>query len=233
MSGIALMDSKQRIQEVEYDRSYHWTLNRNGKALYDLRTKKVIELLKDLKGKRCLDTGCGDGKFTSALSSRAKEVLGIDCSKRAIRFSKKLVPEATFLMADASQLCFKDEAFDVVTCMDVMEHLPKDKGERAIKEMYRVIKRKGILIFSVPSKNIPLEKKHYTHFNEADLSKMLEISVNEIVFIGCGIYYPAINRFKDIPIIWRIFHKLIVRTCVPNRSITIIAKVNANDLCAK
>ena len=154
MSETTLIGSKQKIQEAEYDRPYHWMLNRNGKLLYDLRTRKVLEFLQgagNLKDKRCLDVGCGDGKFTSTLLSIDKDTLGNDYSKRAIRLSRNLVPEATFLATDASQLCFKDETFDLITCLDVMEHLLKDRRKKAIQEMYRVIKKRaraGYIILS-------------------------------------------------------------------------------------
>jgi ubiquinone/menaquinone biosynthesis C-methylase UbiE len=187
-----------------------------------------MKLLKDLKRERCLDVGCGDGKFTSALPSEVKDVLGIDYSERAVHFAKNLVPEATFLVADAAHLCFKDETFDVVTCLDVMEHLPKYKRERTIKEMYRVIKRRGIFIFSVPSKNMPLIKKHYTHFDKADFSKILARVLqldDEITFVGCGVYYPIFDRVQNFPIVWRLINKLIIKTCAPDRARTLIVKV--------
>lgn len=220
-----LSENRQRIQEGQYEQPYHWILSRNAKGLYDLRTKIVMELLGDLKGKKVLDVGCGDGKFTSALTSRAVEVQGIDLSKRAILFAKNLVRKATFLVVDASHLCFKNETFDIITCLDVMEHLPENERERTIREVYRVIKKKGILIFSVPSKNMPLIKKHYIHFDKTDLVKFFSAHLaDEIMFIGCGVYYPIIYRFQNWPIIWKLVNKLIVKTCSPNRAMTLIMK---------
>jgi hypothetical protein len=48
-----------------------------------------------------------------------------------------------------------------------------------------------------------------------------------------GVYYPIVRKFKDFPAIWRIFCKLILKTCAPSRSMHLIVKANAGDLSEK
>ncbi len=196
------MNRKREIQEQQYQQPYHWMLSKNSKALYDLRTHIVQTMASPLAGKQCLDVGCGDGKFASSLVASAAEVTGIDISEKALRFAQCLVPEVRFLKMDVTNLQFSDESFDVVTCLDTLEHLPDSEVRKAIVEMSRVLKRDGHLIVSVPSHNKKLEEKHYRHYNTDELQSVLKEQFDEISITGCGIYVPLITKFLNYPKIW-------------------------------
>lgn len=57
----------------------------------------------------------------------------------------------TFQLGKAEELPWDDEHFDIVICSEVLEHLPEP--EKAISEIYRVLKRDGIGIFSTPNRD--------------------------------------------------------------------------------
>ncbi len=208
-----------------YEQPYHWMLSLNYKALYDLRNKIVIDLVKDHQCFRWLDVGCGDGKFVSLLTEISSNIVGIDISERGLRFGKCLVPGAFLCLMDSKKMAFNDLCFDVVSCLDVIEHLSDQELEETIYEIYRVLKEDGILIISVPSKNKPLESKHYRHYNVADIYKLASLYFIPIEIVGCGRYYPFIKHFFNLPIIWRLINKLVIKECPPDNSFTIVAKL--------
>jgi SAM-dependent methyltransferase len=94
-----------------------------------------------------LDVGCGLGIFLDLLYKKRKiKGIGIDISEVKVNFCKKQGILAE--VGDAGNLKFNDLSFDVVTALEVLEHLPYGTYERALKEIARCA-RKAIII-SVP-----------------------------------------------------------------------------------
>lgn len=102
------------------------------------------------KGRRykILDIGCGTGELAYQLADDLKdsEIHGIDISKTMIDKAKvkKGNHNVKFKVGDVEDLPYKDNAFDVITCSHSFHHYP-DK-EKAISEMYRVLKHDGRLM---------------------------------------------------------------------------------------
>lgn len=96
---------------------------------------------------RVLDAGCGTGGNFSFLDAYGR-VEGCDYSEEAIRFCNM---RGTHLAQEASiyELPFKDASFDLVTCLDVIEHLRFDLP--AFRELNRVLKPGGYLLVTLPS----------------------------------------------------------------------------------
>jgi ubiquinone/menaquinone biosynthesis C-methylase UbiE len=114
-------------------------------------------------GARVLDAGCGTGLLTLAFlraHRRPANITSIDLSVRSLqtarRAAQKLRPaprrEVTFAQANALQLPFADETFDLVMTSGVLEYLPLSDG---LQEMARVLAPGGILFF-VPVRPSPL-----------------------------------------------------------------------------
>ena len=98
---------------------------------------------------RCLDVGCGTGGFLNRLSDEGFAV-GMDHQAQALQFcrargNKRLV------CSDLSRTPwpFKDAAFDVVTGLDVVEHVEDDAA--LVAEIHRVLKPGGIVVVNVPA----------------------------------------------------------------------------------
>lgn len=90
-----------------------------------------------------LDVGCGNGAFVNRLSGKYGRVCGVDRSEAALSFVK-----TEKQLARVDQLPFASGEFDLVACMEVIEHLPQRVYEQALAEIARVA-GKWILI-SVP-----------------------------------------------------------------------------------
>ena len=96
-----------------------------------------------------VDLGCGNGAFVNGLlgqcSGRFGRVVGLDSSQEALRHVK-----AEAAQGSIAELPFEDESFDLVTCMETLEHLSQADFQRAVDEMQRV-SRKYILL-TVPNR---------------------------------------------------------------------------------
>ncbi len=96
-----------------------------------------------------LDVGCGPGRDARIFANKGYEVIGVDLSKNMIAAARKRVKNAKFKVMDIVNLKFKDNFFDGVWANAILMHLPKKDVTKAISEIRRVIKNKGIFYLSV------------------------------------------------------------------------------------
>ena len=116
-----------------------------------LWSRETINLPRALKGRRILELGAGNGKtLKSILKQKPDSVIAIDFSSEAIRQCKTLFPicrHLTLLNANILNLPFNTNDFDVIVCYYILNNLLKKERQRAVKEIYRVLKPKGKIIF--------------------------------------------------------------------------------------
>lgn len=124
------------------------------KYWHSRRFNEIKKIIGDEKFKTMLDVGCHSGKFTHELSKKTPKtkIYGIDISKEAINYAKKSYKNISFKVAEAKKLPFKNASFDLVTCLEVMEHI--EKPNLVLKEIKRVIEDNGKIIILVPSENL-------------------------------------------------------------------------------
>lgn len=94
-----------------------------------------------------LDMGCGPGNMTDYLTGFG-DVVGSDLSEDALVYSKTRGNDKLF-MGLGESLPLKDETFDLLVALDVLEHI--DEEARATEELYRVIRPGGRLCMTVPA----------------------------------------------------------------------------------
>jgi ubiquinone/menaquinone biosynthesis C-methylase UbiE len=110
--------------------------------------RQVLEYLVPLKGKRVLEVACSRGGFASRMASMGAVTFGADFPTTALQIARrKLLKNATAqlepVQADAQQLPYADESFDIVVSCETIEHLP-DPGS-ALKEKARICRTGGLL----------------------------------------------------------------------------------------
>ncbi|MEM9465438.1 MAG: class I SAM-dependent methyltransferase [Actinomycetota bacterium] len=130
---------------------------------------------------RFLDVGVGAGQFVNAVARahRFDEIHGLD----RIRFNKYLELDDGIVRHEGSiaDLPFPDDHFDVVTCMEVLEHLPEDAYEVGIAELRRVCR--GQLLMSVPYEEPePIFRGHNRRYEFAELRR--DFPDAELVCLG-------------------------------------------------
>lgn len=99
--------------------------------------------------KTLVDCGCGNGLFLNALSREKPGIQchGFDRSQAALNYVK-----CENSIGDVTNIQFGDNSFDCVTCLEVIEHLPVDVFDIALKELARVSSK--YIIISVPYKEV-------------------------------------------------------------------------------
>jgi SAM-dependent methyltransferase len=123
-----------------------WTRN-------ELNNPAMFEMLGDIKDKKILDLGCGEGFNSRLMAANGALVTGVDFSKNMIELAiqeekgEKLGIE--YYVADAADLSiFEDQIFDIIASFMAIQDVADYKG--AIKEANRVLKDSGRFVFIIP-----------------------------------------------------------------------------------
>jgi 2-polyprenyl-3-methyl-5-hydroxy-6-metoxy-1,4-benzoquinol methylase len=179
----------QDRDEIEFDKynrhgAYHWDQISihpvKSNSFVKGRYIKCIELLKDkcdMKNKKILDLGCGDGALSYLLWKKGSIVYGIDNSEIAIKYAKKKHTEfntnCQFLLADCYKTEFDSNYFDCVVCTDVMEHILEPL--KLLTETKRVLKPEGYAVISTPIRFTykPLDKMHMLEWFQEEFEDMV------------------------------------------------------------
>ena len=105
-------------------------------------------------GRRVLDAGCGVGYGSLLLrAAGAASVTGVDVAQEAVEAAARRAGDvAQFQVADITSLPFEDASFDVVVCVETIEHV--SHPDDALDELRRVLTRDGLLIVSSPNRNV-------------------------------------------------------------------------------
>lgn len=102
------------------------------------------------KGRKVLELGVGNGKtLRGILKQEPKQVVAVDISSEALSQIKREFQDARveLIKADITKLPFKDNEFDVVVCYYTLNNLLERERQIAADEIYRVLKKKGKLVF--------------------------------------------------------------------------------------
>lgn len=151
------MKSKDTEKFTEYYRQKHVTdtYDKQREATEYRRRKRALELkyfldLIDKKeSEKILELGCSSGFLTKYLG----KVTAIDTSEDMLKITHDKNPSANCIHADMFEMPFKDKSFDKVVTMRVWNHLNHEDLKKALKEVKRVLKSGGHLIFDIEEKN--------------------------------------------------------------------------------
>jgi ubiquinone/menaquinone biosynthesis C-methylase UbiE len=199
-------------------------------------------------GMNILELGCGTGYFTKELTGFGANITAIDVSPELLEIAEKTVttPSVTFLIENAFQMTFTDASFDMVIGSSVLHHLDV---ERAIPEIYRVLKPGGSITFTEPNmmnpqiaaeRNIPYFRRKLgnspdeTAFFRWSLKKKLVTAGFSNVYIHpFDFLHPAVPQ-KKIPLISKIGNVLertfLVKEIAGSLIINAEKKINSKNL---
>lgn len=141
------MEKRKEKEIIHYDLSVNDFNRRNFEGFnpFNLQSYKFsMTLVKDkCKNKNVLDYGCGNGIHSLWLEKYAKEVIGIDLSRKSLEVARKRTKKGKFLLMDCEEMDFEDNSFNLIFDGGTFSSLDLDK---ALPELARVLKQDGFLI---------------------------------------------------------------------------------------
>ena len=135
-----------------------WDPESEFKPLHQINPLRLdwIDRIAKLAGKSALDVGCGGGILTEAMARRGARVKGIDLAEKALKVAQLHLHESALAVdyeaVSAEDLAARSPgAFDVVTCMELLEHVPEPSS--TVAACARLAKPGGRVFFSTINRN--------------------------------------------------------------------------------
>jgi 2-polyprenyl-6-hydroxyphenyl methylase / 3-demethylubiquinone-9 3-methyltransferase len=136
-----------------------WDPDSEFRPLHQINPLRLdwIQSHQPLAGQRVLDVGCGGGILSDAMARKDAQVLGIDLATKALKVAQLHALEANtpnieYREVSVEALAIEEPAaFDVVTCMEMLEHVP-DPGS-VVRACARLVKPGGWVFFSTINRN--------------------------------------------------------------------------------
>lgn len=138
--------------------SQWWDPNGKFRPLHDinpLRLELIDKTVGRIKGKRVIDIGCGGGLVSEGMAKAGANVIGVDMASKALSVAKLHALESgasvDYREATAEQMAEEmPGAFDVVTCLEMLEHVPDPKS--VVAACAKLAKPGGHVFFSTISR---------------------------------------------------------------------------------
>lgn len=116
-----------------------------------------VDQIASLRGKRVLDVGCGGGILSEAMARRGAQVTGIDLAPQTIEVAELHALESQLTIryvreAAESHAAHSAGAYDVITCMEMLEHVPEP--ESVLWALHDLVRPGGDVFVSTLNRNI-------------------------------------------------------------------------------
>ncbi len=150
--GRRVMVALYDLYAARYDRIKQF----DETADITLISQPLLDRIAPLDNPLILDVATGTARVPLIMARNARfrgRVIGLDASRRMLEKAREKVVAGRFesfitlLREDASELPFKDDSFDVVTCLEALEFMPRP--QEALAEMIRVLRPGGLLLTSI------------------------------------------------------------------------------------
>ncbi|NMG63514.1 bifunctional 2-polyprenyl-6-hydroxyphenol methylase/3-demethylubiquinol 3-O-methyltransferase UbiG [Azoarcus indigens] len=136
-----------------------WDPTSEFKPLHEINPLRLdwIDSCATLSGKKVLDVGCGGGILSESMAARGAHVTGLDLSEKALGVARLHLFESgrkvDYQLSSAEAYAAEHAAtFDVVTCMEMLEHVPDPAS--TIAACARMVKPGGDVFFSTLNRNL-------------------------------------------------------------------------------
>jgi 2-polyprenyl-6-hydroxyphenyl methylase/3-demethylubiquinone-9 3-methyltransferase len=135
-----------------------WDPTSEFRPLHEINPLRLewINSLAPLAGKNVIDIGCGGGVLSESMARKGAKVTGIDLSKKALKVadlhSLESGVEVRYKLISAEEMAAEEpEQFDIVTCMEMLEHVPNPAS--VVRAAAALAKPGGKVFFSTLNRN--------------------------------------------------------------------------------
>jgi 2-polyprenyl-6-hydroxyphenyl methylase/3-demethylubiquinone-9 3-methyltransferase len=160
VSAIMMVMNADPLELQKFSELAHrwWDPTSEFRPLHEINPLRLewINALVPLAGKRVLDVGCGGGILTEAIAKKGANVKGIDLSEKALKVAELHSLESgvqvNYELIAAEALAAREAGqYDVVTCMEMLEHVPDPSA--IVQACATLVKPGGRLFFSTLNRN--------------------------------------------------------------------------------
>ena len=182
------------------------TVNPISRLLIGRFYSRLATIVRQLQPASVLDAGCGEGETIFRLRPLLPDdVLGCDANPECVRFASERFDEFHFSVKDIYDLPYATGQFDLVLCLEVLEHL--ERPQQALEQLWRVTKKH--LIVSVPQEpffrfgnflrgkylgTLGNHPEHIQHWNRRRFRQFLAQRVDQVEVHSCGPWLIAHGR---------------------------------------
>jgi 2-polyprenyl-6-hydroxyphenyl methylase/3-demethylubiquinone-9 3-methyltransferase len=154
------MSNADQLELDKFSQLAHrwWDVNSEFKPLHEINPLRLeyINRLADIAGKTVLDVGCGGGILSESMAGLGAHVTGIDLGDKALKVAQLHLLESgqqvNYQKIAVEELAAAQPAsFDVVTCMEMLEHVPDPAS--IVRACATLVKPGGFVFFSTLNRN--------------------------------------------------------------------------------
>lgn len=212
---------------LDLQKTLYTSKNPTRRWLHCMRRDWILNELRKVAGEnnnKAMEIGPGAGIYLPVLSTLFKKVVAVDIENAFLEEAKtisKQYPNLCVIADDITNSKMPAGTLDLLLCSEVIEHVPKNKVENALLNMYSLLKPGGKLIITTPQKYSTLEivakiaflpivinivrliyreaiikTGHINLMTEKEISKQLENAGFKIIEkYKTGFYMPLISEF--------------------------------------
>lgn len=220
-----MQNHHNNVDQAELDKfqsisSRWWDPDSEFKTLHDINPLRVEYIEKgsqSLESKKLLDIGCGGGILSEAMAQKGAIVTGIDLAEKSLNVAKLHLHESSlsidYQLSSAEAFAEQNqEAFDIITCMELLEHVPNPAP--IIEAAANMVRPGGDLFFSTLNRNpksyvlaivgaeyimnmVPKGTHQYNKFiKPSELCQLARAAQLEVVDISGMTYNPLTRHYS-------------------------------------
>ncbi len=220
MSEATVNVDPAEIDKFQAIASRWWDPESEFKPLHDinpLRVEYIERQAGGLEGKTVVDIGCGGGLLSEAMAARGARVTGIDLAEQSLDVARLHLHESG-LEVDYRHVAAEDfaaeqpQAFDVVTCLEMLEHVPDPAS--IVDAAARLLKPGGTLVLSTLNRHpkafalaivgaeyilgmLPKGTHEYARFiKPSELAQFARIAGLEVTDVSGMSYNPLTRQYR-------------------------------------